>query len=107
MAKTTVHNISTGARGIRDVNGTLVMIERGQSAEVDISAEEKSDGKATGWFKFGGAAASADDGEEEGKPLSRMNKTELLETAEAEGVEIEEGATNAQIVEAIEKKRAA
>jgi hypothetical protein len=38
--------------------------------------------------------------------LTGKNKAELLAIAEAEGVAIVEGTTNAQIVEAIEAKRA-
>ena len=39
--------------------------------------------------------------------LTNKNKAQLLEIAAAEGVEIEEGATNPQIVEAIEAARKA
>lgn len=38
--------------------------------------------------------------------LSGKNKADLLSIADAEGVTVEDGATNAQIVEAIEAKRA-
>jgi hypothetical protein len=53
-----------------------------------------------------------DDGEpggslpDEPPALSGKNKAELTAIAQAEGVELAEGATNAQIVEAIEAKRA-
>lgn len=40
-------------------------------------------------------------------PLSGKNKAELLEIAAAEGAVVEDGATNAQIVEAIEAQRVA
>jgi hypothetical protein len=39
--------------------------------------------------------------------LSGLNKTELLKVASDEGVTVEDGATNAKIVEAIEAKRSA
>lgn len=39
--------------------------------------------------------------------LSGKNKAQLLEIAKAEGVTVDDGATNAAIVEAIEAKRAA
>lgn len=39
---------------------------------------------------------------DKGKPLSRMNKEELLAAAQAVGVEVPEGATNAEIVDLIQ-----
>ena len=57
MAKTLVTNVSTGARGIRNADHSLVMIERGQSAEVDLSDKERKDAEETGYFEFGKAAA--------------------------------------------------
>lgn len=39
------------------------------------------------------------------KPLSQMNKKELLQVAEEEGVAVEENMTNKQLVEAIKAKR--
>lgn len=90
-----VTNISTGPRGAY-LKGALIMAEPGESIEADDYAKE--------WFK--GSSKSADDaGEGADKPLAKMNKTELLEAAKAEGVEVEEGATKSQIVAAIEAKR--
>jgi hypothetical protein len=40
--------------------------------------------------------------EEPAKPLDKLNKAELLEAAEAAGVEADEGMTKKQIVEALE-----
>lgn len=40
------------------------------------------------------------------KPISKMNKAELLEVAEAEGVDVDSDATKAQILAAIEEFRA-
>jgi hypothetical protein len=57
MAKTTVTNVSTGARGIRDDKHRLIMLERGESAEVELTDAERKDAKATGYFEFGKAAA--------------------------------------------------
>jgi hypothetical protein len=92
MAKVT--NISTGPRGAY-LNGHLVMAERGQTIEADDYAPE--------WFKAASAASESD----EPKALSKMNKAELLDTAKAEGVAVEDGATNSEIVAGIEKGRAA
>lgn len=40
------------------------------------------------------------------KPLNKMNKDELISKAAEVGAEVAEGATNAQIIEAIVKKTA-
>lgn len=39
---------------------------------------------------------------EDKKPLTRMNKAELLAAAQAAGVDVPEGATNPQIIELIQ-----
>lgn len=94
MAK--VKNISDGPRGA--YNGTaLVMAEPGEVIEADDFNDE--------WFAKGGKATADDDGGE--KHLSQMNKAELLDVAAAEGVEVEDGATNSAIKEAIEAAREA
>lgn len=54
-----------------------------------------------GWVE-GEKPKGAEQIEDIGKPLSKMNKTELLAEAAALGVETAEGATNREIVEAIE-----
>lgn len=41
----------------------------------------------------------------EAKPLSRMNKAELIDKAAEHGIEVPEGATNADIVKLIEAKQ--
>ena len=46
---------------------------------------------------------AADEGE---KPLAKMNKAELLETAQAAGIAVPDDATKAQIVELIQAKGA-
>jgi hypothetical protein len=107
-----VTNTAKGPRGIRTASGDLVMVEAGQSASGDFSAAEVKDFKAALAFEAGDAApAAADEDDDESgsdeKPLAKMNKTELLETAAAENITIEDGATNRQIVEAIEAARAA
>jgi len=46
-------------------------------------------------------SAPADDGDDQGVDLSRMNKSQLLEVAEQMGVEASDDMTKAQIIEAI------
>ncbi len=105
-----VTNNAKGARGAYNAAGELVMIEPGQSADIDLPKGHKLyDGLSAGRA----AAASDDDGP---KALSAMNKAELLEAAEADGVTsfdkdgtdtaIGEG-TNKEIAAAIQAKRAA
>lgn len=43
--------------------------------------------------------------EQVAKPLVKMNKAELLEVADAEGVDVSEATTNAELVSAIEASR--
>lgn len=109
MAKTAIRNISPGPRGVRTVDGDLVMIERGASVELELSAAEKKDAEATGYFEFASSGSKAKGGEVPAgdKPLAKMNKAELLDVAKAENVEVKDGATNKDLVEAIEKARAA
>ena len=45
---TEVTNSSNGPRGIRNIDGDVVMLEPGQSAEIDLAAGEES-GE---WFTF-------------------------------------------------------
>lgn len=57
--------------------------------------------------------ATAEDGveqhedENDGEDLSKWNKTALLEYAKAQGVEVSDGMTKAQIIEAIAAKKEA
>jgi hypothetical protein len=102
-----VKNTASGPRGIRTSGGDLVMVEAGQSVTGDFPAAEVKDFKAALAFEAGESPAAAPDEPDEPKPLAKMNKTELLETAKAENVDVADDATNAQIIEAIEKARAA
>lgn len=101
MTATKVTNICQGQRGIfRQGDDNATMIEAGQSLVLDLSDSDLADAKATDWFEFGEPDAADD-----AKPLARMNKTELLAIAAEEGVEVEESATNKEIVAAIEQAR--
>lgn len=50
-----VFNKSEGPRGVNTTSGP-VLIEPGQSVEVELSDAELKVAKATGWFKIGGKA---------------------------------------------------
>lgn len=104
MAKVTIRNISPGARGVRNPDGELIMIERGESAEVELSANERKDAEATGYFAFGG---DADAIEEAGDDLSKLNKGQLLDVATAEGVAVETDDNKADLIRKIEEQRQA
>lgn len=53
----TIKNTQAGPRGINTVGGP-VLIEPGQTADVEVSAAELKVAKATGWFVFEGEAKS-------------------------------------------------
>lgn len=69
MAKVTITNTSDGPRGVRTEDGELVMIEPRETQEIELTASEKKDAEATGYFVFGEAAAKkaakGDEGEAE------------------------------------------
>jgi hypothetical protein len=98
---TKVTNTAEGPRGVITKDGNTVFLEPGESADLELHPDHDL---YEGVKKGGTSKEVASD---EPKPLAKMNKTELLDTAKAEGVDVAEDATNAQIVEAIEEARAA
>lgn len=76
----------------------------GMKGEIPVGTELDLDGEPPkGWA---GRYHVISEGPKPGAvALTGKNKAELLEIAKAEGVEIEEGATNADIVSAIELAR--
>lgn len=58
--------------------------------------------KSPDYKPYDGQNAAQDDDTGGKKPLTRMNKAELLAAAQAAGVEVPEGATNPQIIELIQ-----
>lgn len=88
----------------------------GEGSELARSAEGQNGSTTADVIEEEGVQRAFDhdgDGKDGGsKPkdppsLSGMNKAELLDQAKAEGVTVKDGATNAEIAEAIEAKRAA
>ncbi len=105
-------NYTQGPKGVRNTSGDVIMIEAGQSADVDANDAEAESAKATGWFaKDGGPLDRDEDGAPGGsKPaetvaLTGKNKDDLLAIAKDEGVEADDSMTNKEIREAIEFKR--
>lgn len=116
MAK--IKNTARGPRGLRNENGDVVMIEAGDTVEGNFPASEVKDFKAMLAAEAGPSPEAdddGDDGETAEKPLSRMNKAELLAVAADEGIATVKGADNAdvavadasnkQIADAIQAKR--
>jgi hypothetical protein len=100
---TKVTNTAVGPRGVITADGGTVFLEPGESQDLDLHPDhDLYEG-----VKKGGAAKAKESDSDELKPLAKMNKTELLAAAKDENVELADDATNAQIVEAIEKARAA
>jgi len=52
-----VTNISNGPRGINGKDGP-VLIEAGETSEVEVNDAELKVAKSTGWFDFGAKAAA-------------------------------------------------
>ncbi|GLI99134.1 hypothetical protein [Sphingobium sp. BS19] len=55
-----IKNISTGDRGIRTTDGTLVMLAPNEVADLDVSDAEMDD--AADWFEFKGASKPQEPG---------------------------------------------
>lgn len=100
MAKTSIRNISAGPRGIYNADGQLVMVEKGETAELDLSAAERKDAETSGYFVFGDAA------EADPNDLNILKKADLLAIAEAEGVAVETDDNRSDLIRKIEEKRA-
>lgn len=92
-----IRNIDKGSRGIRTSGGVLVMVEPGETVDLDVSDEELDD--ASDWF------ALADDAE--GEALAGMKVDALKALAESEGIDLGDATRKADIIAAIELAREA
>lgn len=61
-----ITNIEKGPRGLNTKDGAI-LVDPGQTVDVEMSEAEAKIAKATGWFEFGKAKAEADDA----KPLTK------------------------------------
>jgi hypothetical protein len=109
--KTRITNTSRANQGVWTEDG-LVHIEPGESRTVTLAKDYVERARKLPFFTFNDPLDHDFDGKEGGSlradppSLSGKNKAELLDIAEAGGVEIADGATNAEIVSAIEASRA-
>lgn len=97
LQKVTLKNVSGGPKVVNSV--PIVTLQHDEKASVEMTAAELSVIKENGWYEIG-------DGEDAPVSLAGKNKAQLLEIAKDEGVDVADDATNAQIVDAIEAKRA-
>lgn len=91
-----VTNISKGPRGLNAKDGP-VLVEPGESVDVEISAEELKVSKSTGWFEFSGKAEKEDDG---------LDREDLKAQATELGITFAGNISNAKLKELIDSKLA-
>lgn len=127
---TKLTNNASGPRSVHTTDGYVTIMPGQTSADLDISEADLKAINAAGVLDEADVdpsaprsipgypnlslppatnttvAPSEEASKEEGpKPLTRMNKAELTTAAEAEGVEIKDGASNKEIAAAIQAKR--
>ena len=112
IIETVVRNVTNGPKVLNSIPPGLLAAGDSTDEPVKLTEAEYEIAKGTGWFKFGADPLDHDENGKKGgsKPaepvsLTGKNKAELLEIAKAEGVTVEEGATNADIASAIELAR--
>ena len=91
-----VTNTQPGPRGINTVNGP-VLVEPGQSVEVEVLESELKVSKGTGWFEFDGEAT---------KEPEKLDREDLKKQADELGIEYARNATNEKLKELIDAKLA-
>jgi hypothetical protein len=106
MATTKIRNIAPGARGLRGSDGRLVMIEPGETVELELSSSDRKDAEGSGYFAFGGDADALEQADET-DDLSKLTNKQLHAIADAEGVPVETDDNKADLVRKIEEARAA
>lgn len=102
---TLVRNISTGPRGAW-LGGVLVMAEVGETIEADDFATEWFDPAKDGPLDRDSSGDEGGSLPADPPSLSGKTKAELIEIAEAEGVEADDGMKVDEIKAAIEAARA-
>lgn len=91
-----VTNISQGPSGLNTKNGP-VLIEPGETVDVELAEAELKVSKATGWFDINGKAAKKDDG---------LDRDKLKKQASELGLHYPGNLSNARLKEMIDAKLA-
>jgi hypothetical protein len=102
-SKVTVHNKSTeGARVVSDAVGGEVLLQPGESKEVELSAAAvehyKKKAEVGGDIQFGEPKV-------EKQNLEQMSKEELVVIAQRKGIAVSDGWTQAEIANAIAQQK--
>ncbi|KNY36091.1 hypothetical protein [Agrobacterium sp. SUL3] len=89
-------NISKGPRGLNSTNGPI-LVEPGESVEIDLNEVELKVSKGTGWFEFEGEAADAGD---------KLDRDELKKQADELGLQYAPNIKSEKLKELIDAKLA-
>lgn len=92
-----VTNTQKGPRGLNTKDG-LVLVEPGETVDVELEAAERKVAEGTGWFELGEDA-------EDGGSLSSLTIPELKALAASEGVDLGDASKKTDIIAAIELAR--
>lgn len=99
-----VTNNQAGPRGINTTSGP-VLVEPGQTVDVDVSATELKVAKATGWFSFAGKDSSKSD-EFQGKGAADTEREDLKEQAGELGIEYARNISTEKLKELVDAELA-
>ncbi|UXT40935.1 hypothetical protein FY137_06895 [Agrobacterium tumefaciens] len=91
-----VTNISKGPRGLNSTKGP-VLVEPGESVEIEINEAELEVSNGTGWFKFEGEAADAGE---------KLDRDELKKQADELGLQYAANIKTEKLKELIDAKLA-
>jgi len=90
-----VTNISKGPRGLHSVGGP-VLVEPGETVEIEINEVELKVSEGTGWFKFEGEAAGGE----------KLDRDELKKQADELGLQYAANIKSEKLKELIDAKLA-
>ena len=91
-----VTNISKGPRGLHSVEGP-VLVDPGDTVEIEINEVELKVSKGTGWFEFEGEAADAGE---------KLDRDELKKQADELGLQYAPNIKSEKLKELIDAKLA-
>lgn len=99
-----VTNNQAGPRGINTTSGP-VLVEPGQTVDVDVSAAELKVAKATGWFSFAGKDSAKSD-EFQGKSAADTGREDLKKQADELGIDYAKNIPTDKLKELVDAKLA-